>query len=113
MVRWTAVLLALYLALAVFGGIWDGVLFQSEAEAVINDAIQVEVLVNPGASATTPNPVSWLAAPIRYFKAWAKIFTLNFSFFPPNSPLQLIRYSLLALVSAPLLLEFVLRFMGR
>ena len=115
MIKFLAAFMAIYVGLALFGGIWDGLILSADDHTSLTGIAQAQVVSHP-ASDLTLNPFSWLSvitAGANYIESWADILLLRFSFFPEGSPANLIRWGLMSLLAIPLVAEFITRLLGR
>lgn len=105
MVKYFSVFFAVWIALAFVGGIADGRIIATGQEDVVGELPQVTVASNPWQGAGY-NPVSWFTAPAHWLGNLLAILTLQSSIFNDDWG-RLIRWALLGLLVAPIVIEVV------
>ncbi len=107
MVKYMVVIMCIWLALVIVGGIRDGTIMASGDQASINELNQVSVLSNPF-QGTGINPVRWIAATIGWLVKVLQLLTLDSSLFDGTWG-TFIRLVILGALVVPILVELVAR----
>lgn len=107
MVKYMVVVMCLWLALVIVGGIRDGTIMASGDQESVNELSQVQILSNPF-EGTGINPVRWIAAAIGWLVQILKVITLDSSLFDGMWG-TFIRMVILAALTVPILTELVAR----
>ncbi len=107
MVKYLVVVMSIWLALVIVGGIRDGTIMASGDQASLNELNQVSVLSNPF-QGTGINPVRWIAATIGWLIQLLKILTLDSSLFDSTWG-TFIRLVILGALVVPIIGELVAR----
>lgn len=111
MIKAWGVIMAIWLALALTGGVMDGKIIADGSQDVVNGLPQVTVASNPWQGAGY-NPISWFTAPAKWLGNVMGVLLLNSSLFNSDWT-RLFRWLLLGLAVAPIVVELIARALGR